>query len=176
MRNIQQVVVGSTMANNIKLNLGESRTIPKTKPFRFTTKAEELLFKKQITVYVSKKDLGTTRIANEDDVVSLVEKAKHIQPDYLHSYLGNLSQFELAELELSFIFLEFDQDIKIAEQLDNMLFFLEHAQEGSLTGKIDYVVLEKQFSKLIKDKPIANYIPQARKRSFSKVLSAKGGK
>ena len=173
---IPQVVVGTTTANKLKLNLDASHIVPTKKPFRFTPLAESILYKKPIIAFVTKKELGATRVANEDDVAALVNNAKHIQPSYLHSYLAKLSQIELLELELSFVLLPFDSDVKVAEELNNMLFFLEHAQGDSSSGKINYEVLEKKFSKLIKNKTIADFIPQARKHSFLKVLSTKGGR
>ncbi len=175
MDSIPHVVVGTTTADKIKLNIDASHIVPTIKSFRFTTLAENILYKKPIIAYVSKKELGSTRVANEDDIAALVNHAKHFQSSYLHTYLLQLSQFELAELKLSFVLLPFDSDVKVAEELNNMLFFLEHTQNGSNSGKINYLDLEKKFSKLIKKQSIADFIPQARKHSFLKVLSTKGG-
>lgn len=174
------IVVGSAPADKVQLKLGSSHKLPITKPFRFTPKAEETLYKLPIIAFTSKKDLGSVRIATENDVLSLVEKSKFFQKSYLLSYLGNIPQNELENIELSFIFLPYDTDMKIAEHLSCMLSYLQDLKEGSYSGKVDYSSLEKEFSKLIKDEPFSAYIPHARKHSYLKVLgirqSSTGGK
>lgn len=176
MSTIEYIVVGSAPADKVQLKLGSSHKLPNTKPFRFTPKAEDALYKLPIIGFLAKKDMGSVRVATENDVLSLIEKAKFFQKNYLLSYLNNVSQNELSKTELSFIFLAYDTDMKIAEHLSDMLSYLQNVRVGSQSGKIDYPSLENQFSKLIKNEPLSTYIPQARKHSYMKVLSIMGGK
>jgi len=180
MNTIQHIVVGSALADKVQLKLGSSHKLPNTKPFRFAPKAEDTLYKLPIIGFLAKKDMGSVRVATEDDVLSLVEKAKFFQKNHLLSYLNNVPQNELSNIELSFIFLAYDTDMKIAEHLSDMLSYLQNVRAGSHSGRIDYPALEKQFSKLIKNEAISTYIPQARKHSYMKVLNIRqnsmGGK
>ena len=165
------IVVGSATADKVQLKLGSSHKLPNTKPFRFAPKAEDTLYKLPIIGFLTKKDIGAVRIATEDDVLSLVEKAKFFQKNHLLSYLNNIPQNELSKIEISFIFLAYDQDMKIAEHLSDMLSYLQNVRAGSQSGRIDYPSLESQFLKLIKNEPLSTYIPQSRKHSYMKVLN-----
>jgi len=164
------IVVGSAPADKVQLKLGSSYKLPIIKPFRFTPKAEKILYKLPIIGFTSKKDLGSVRIATVNDVLSLIEKSRLYQKSYLLSYLGNIPQNELENIELSFIFLPYDADMKIAEHLSRMLSYLQNLREGSYSGRVDYSNLEKEFAKLIKDEPLSTFIPHARKHSYLKVL------
>jgi hypothetical protein len=58
-----------------------------------------------------------------------------------------------------------------------MLAYLEHLRKGSHAGKIDYLSLEYDLQKLLKEDSVATLIPLARKHSYIKVLDikSKGG-
>ncbi len=87
MNTIQHIVMGSASADKIQLKLNSSHKLPNMKQFRFAPKAEEKLYKFPIMGFLAKKDMGLIRIADEDDVLSLVEKAKQFHPSYLLAYL-----------------------------------------------------------------------------------------
>ncbi len=166
------VVVGTASADKVVLKLqGSSLKLPKNKPFSFTANGNKTLFELPIVGFATKKDLGSTRRATEDDILSLVENAKGFQKSYLLAYLANFTQHELSQIMLTFTFLPHITEIKKANHLDTMLFCLYNSVAESATGKFDYAVLEKDFLKLIKDKPISDYIPRARNHSYQKVLS-----
>lgn len=175
-------VIGTASADKVMLKLkGASPRLPKNRPFSFTTHGNKILFKLPIVAFATKKDLGSTRIATEDDILTLVENAKYFQKSYLLAYLANLSQNELSQIILSFTFLPHNTEMKIAGHLDSMLNYLYNSVDGSRTGKINFPALEKDFFKLIKSESVTDYIPKARNHSYLQVLShnkriVKGGK
>lgn len=177
-----RVVVGTASADKVMLKLkGAILKLPKNRPFSFTTNGNQTLFELPVVAFATKKDLGSTRIATEDDILTLVENAKHFQKSYLLAYLANLSQHELSQIMLSFTFLPHNTEMKKADHLDGMLNYLYNSADGSGMGKIDFPALEKDFSKLIKSESITDYIPKARNHSYLQVLShnkkvVKGGK
>ena len=183
MKTIQHgVVVGTASADKVVLKLkGASLKLPKNRPFSFTAYGNQTLFELPLVAFATKKDLGSTRIATEDDILTLIENAKYFQKSYLLAYLANLSQHELSQIMISFTFLPHNTEMKKADHLDGMLNYLYNSADGSGMGKIDFPALEKDFSKLIKSEPITNYIPKARNHSYLQVLShnkknVKGGK
>lgn len=172
METMQNIVFGSASADKVQVKLQENNLkLLNSKSFKFTHNANRILFELPIIVYVTKKDIGSTRIISEDDVLNLIESAKHFYKSYLLVYLNNLSQNELSKMRLTFIFLPYNVEIKKAEHLDMMLLYLHHSFKNSKTGKIDFLRSENDFLKLIKNESIADYIPKARKHSYLQVLS-----
>jgi len=170
---IENIVIGSARADKAQLKLDSCHDFFDMNPFRFTPKGEETLYKVPLIGFVSKKDLGTVRVASEDDVLMLIEKTKVFEDSYMLEYLSNIPQIELSRLTLSFIFLPYDPTVKVSSHLNNMLLYLKNMKEGSSSGKLDYIALEKEFSAIIKNDSLSDYIPQARKHSYLKVLGGR---
>lgn len=175
-------VIGTVSAHKVVLKLENKKSLlPNNRPFSFTAKGNQALFELPVVGFATTKDLGSTRIATEDDILELIKKAKHFQRGYLLAYLENLSQYELSQIKLSFIFQPYKPRRRISEHLEKMLFCLYNTDSGSATGKIDYAALEKDFEKYIRIETLSDYIPRARNRSYLQVLShnkkiVKGGK
>jgi len=176
-----QFVIGTASADKVVLKLENKWSLlPNNRPFSFTAKGNQTLFELPVVGFATTKDLGSTRIATEDDILELVKKAKYFQRAYLLTYLENISQYELSQIKLSFIFQPF-KPRRISEHLEKMLFCLYNSDSGSATGKIDYAALEKDFEKYMRIETLSDYIPRARNHSYLQVLShnkkiVKGGK
>jgi len=68
--------------------------------------------------------------------------------------------------------MSYSHDRKIASHFLNMLCLAYNAKERSTSGKIDLDRLEKEFSSLLGNKLIADYVPNARKHSYKKVIKS----
>lgn len=164
------VVVGAAYADKVQLKLGTSQTLLSLTTLRFTRLGEQTLFEMPIIGFVPKKDLGSVRIATEVETLALAGKAKFYYNEQLLSYLHNIPPVKLSEISLTFIFLQYRPSVRIASHLNDMLWLSQRIKKESQSGKLDYETLEKRFAGLLGDKPISQYIPQARKHSYLKVL------
>ena len=173
MQNIQHdVVIGTASADKVMLKIeGTTLKIPKNRPFNFTIHGNKTLFELPIIAFATKKDLGVTRIATEDDILTLVGNAKYFPKSYLLAYLEDLSQSALSQIVLTFTFLPYTTEMKKADHLDTMLFCQYNSASDSATGKFDYADLEKNFVKQLRGDSISMYIPRARNHSYLQVLS-----
>ena len=172
---IELIVIGSAQADKVQVKLSSMQKLPIStlKPLRFTRKAEEELFKIPIIGFVNKRDIGNMRVATEVETLLLVEKAKFFYHEHLLAYLNNISSAELSEFSLSFIFLQYQSAVKIAAHLNMMLLLSRLIKTGSQSGKLDYETLEKEFAKLLGNQPLSQYIPQARKHSYLKIVGGR---
>jgi len=174
------VVIGSAPADKVQLKLAEccqKLLTKKSHSRKFTPRGEEILYKLPIIVYVNKKDIGTTRIASAEEVLTLLGHSKFMSQPSMLQYLNSVPQNLLASLTLTFIFLPYSNEMRIARHLQRMLAYLEHLKKNSHAGKIDYLSLEQDLQQLLKGDSVATLIPLARKHSYIKVLGikSKGG-
>ena len=170
MSNIE-IVIGSAQADKIQAKLWDHPKLPKLKIDRLSSKAESVLLKTPIIVFIDKGKLGKSREISEEDLLTLLEHAKFFSNKHLPAYLSNISSNILSDILLTVIFVRYQNDIPLADHLSNILFFTDKIQDGSTTGKIDYVHLENELKKTLpKGKSLSEFIPNARRHSYKRVL------
>ncbi len=166
------VTIGSAPADKAMSKLIDIVKLPTLKIDRFTPKAEDALLRQPIILCVPKSKLPKTFcMMNEDSVMALLEQTTSALGKEKLSYLQNLSQNELSEIDLNFHFIPSDSDQATLDHLSNMLTLSTNIKVSSSTGKMDYTRLENEMlESLPAGKQLSSYIKNARKHSYKKVL------